>query len=414
MIETRSFFWVPTLFLFLTSCSEDQSEPSVPFEQELINITINEFYRPSDIEYVFLTNGQNEVIAELDISRNLGSSITLISQELQEEFDFHHYSASRGNIKTLLSFKGFSKKEIYFNESGPIRGGSAGDAEIVFEDIPSHDGFYMNFDGGPNLTIPQYLRIIGDSEDSYLFLKQGENGLYKYLFDLIPDQSQKISLSDMSSQMTKVIFDPEDHEILGVRVSLNSVQNSNSLSIYNLDSYPKFNTDDEITYFIPPLENDYLKMVSSVSVSSNLKGVTYAQVNQNLVIDKFNKIDANLLNVKGPEDDFSFVTTGSYDYSKTVVSGVNYAAGFKNFTWTIYRPDGTSYMFPSLPDSLKSQDPDFSLESILNVGRASLDYSLIESSIFADYYDYIESVYPQIVNSEVGSIETSIRLELDL
>lgn len=277
---------------------------------------------------------------------------------------------------------------------------SLGIAKMGFTDIPDYNDFHLYLYFEDTLTESSRLSttIFPDYDNYYIYFKQQGLGYYKYIDDLIPDQLNLISLSDLNSDMTAqkaAIMNHHKIQFYNIYRYQGLYGSYNKIGLFS-SYFDQTQDTDQVSFHLPnELPDGYF--VTEVSVyhpTDNSKTYSLTQYGGDPLLD-IRLPDLDLTIIK--DDLANIVVQPTGNYGK--VSGRYFFKEEKQeasgYTWH-FQSTVPTFALPNFPEELGNEFDELNtkfVESKIDFYSISVDddrgseYSLSLPSIYQFFRD---------------------------
>lgn len=361
-----------------------EATESVSVLNTLLSIEIPEGYllKTFSLKYfVFITNAQREVMYFSQIEEEPFAHVVERPEEFEDaSFDLHFIAANgvSAQMNTYTDFPvGDFKPRI---DEG--FGQELDDVQVSFFEVPPHD--YFQFDETEDFVlsdVSSYTAKVYDNLDfAYLYLRNGDNGIYKFVENLSSSPEHEISLSATPFEMDKHAFSYANavsgyvYEVKG-HTGPGAMSPNVEMFTYFAGNLPN---GIEHTFHTPSNEARFdhfsgeLKVVEGNSLYTNNFyyeiPLTLTKRNINAVVDNFQLAEIN-----------NSVSGDAFDvlHSNYIIN-----SGNVNFIWHCYSKDD-KIEFPPIPNQLTQ-----AFNYLTNSNLAFKDAKIL---IETEDYDHLDS-----------------------
>jgi len=378
-----------------------------------IEIEAGKFAETDEI-YYFITKDNGEIVgAALELADGQSGSIERPETFDDEKFNFHRIRYISLNKFDLESYIGIKYGKIverstdFFNT-----GDQLGAASVTFSDIPTHERYSMVYGNGfiiqaaqlgANISVPIY----ENANDLYLYLNQGEQGLYQYFNDLNVDQNYEFFLSNMNANMTKITLSPpsSDFNIQFARVFVYDVENDFNSNLKGLFVNIQINPVPEMSFHLPndiPEHKSYkLGMIFKNGTSNSYNFNYYGTIPTEVPPFNF-----DLQTIGTDINNNQVNTTGTYDYIRDNWASRN-SDRSEQKRWNIFSEGGSDASFPQIPQTVLSKHAEITLASLSSNETNTRSVDVINYSHLEDFDAVIDRILLRNEKTILDGIEFS-------
>lgn len=387
------FFYVLLVMIFsIISCNKNDNNSS-PY---LIEYSVEDNYiSEGENVYLWVTDVNDEIIHFEKLEKNKSSNIPKPNDYNDQRISLHLLKVKPTYIY-LYSYSDIKPGRINFKyEDFFYAGNKIGTAKMSFNSLPFYNEYtfsssYGLFSIGTILQSKE-VNIHDNSNDAYIYFKNGETGYYKYLQNLKAGDDLYISGSDFGFDMTKHYLNLKAGEKID-RIYLYQYKNKYDYTGRNIGLYDNYYSPDKgfssFVFHTPELNNwsdSYRTYISFKDI--NGRNNYYTKFGE--IPDKVEYIDADF-----ESNDFSYNnlymgTSGKFDCMRFYFyRNIN----SKYYYWYHYSENGENIRFPKIPTQISEMIPELTSSNLLTNSSSKYLY-LIDYNNLNSYDQFIERTF---------------------
>ena len=400
--------------LLLISCNDEETW-NLDNTENLISLSYPEniFSGYSNVyHYANSMDGKLLASKELSVSQNDFFEVSRAKNGAYNRFDLTRvYVRESGNVKyiSLNTYIGILPFSKYYDIPYPPSV-SIGPAIIKFTNVPPYNSFTISSVKSTinygDLNTRTYYFTLYDNLPRCIFIRLNtpSGNFYKFVDNLVPDQTTTISLADMNNTFTSgsVNFNKKSFNSFHIEFDRFYINDFSSPQFHLFDS--DFTTPPaQLNYPSTFLANNY--SITELSGFHNDAGYPVDKESICLIYSATPPVHASLMDGEFYLQEKSFYNNLKYDFSSDQIVHLasffwshSYdflnANGFR-VSWTVYvSPSIREFLIPGIPEAILKSIEDNHGISDLYIEGMNLGYAVLSwSSRTNDYDGYMEKYF---------------------